>query len=72
MPYEIEIEKPMRSYLITYNYPMRYRGSYLVTAVDGIQASKKVQDYLHKKWGHAGDEMSIVTEIYDNGIQVIG
>lgn len=70
MPYEIE--KPMRTYLITYNYPMRYRGSYLVTAVDGIEASKKVQTYLHNRYGYAGDEVSIVTEIHDNGIQVIG
>ena len=65
------IEKPMRTYLVSYNFPLRYRGSYLTTATDGIQAGRKVRDYLHNKYGYAGDEVSTVTELYDNGVQFI-
>lgn len=61
----------MRTYLITYTYPVRYRGSYLTTAEDGIAASDKIRQYLHDKYGFAGDESSVVNEIYDNGIQVV-
>lgn len=61
----------MRTYLITYNYPLRYRGTYLTTAVDGIEASDKIKNYLHDKYGYAGDEVSAVHEIYDGAIQVI-
>lgn len=62
----------MRTYLITYNWPLRYRGSYLTTAEDGIKASDKIKQYLHDKYGVVDDnEVSQVSEVYDNGIQVV-
>lgn len=61
------------TYLITYCYPLRYRGSYVVTANDSIEAGNKVRDYLQKKWGRPeGTVSSIVTEVYGNAIQFVG
>lgn len=72
MPYEIEIEKPMRTFIVNYSYPVRFRGTYCVTAKDSFEAGDKVRSYLENKWGHYKDQMSIVMEVYDNQIQMIG
>lgn len=61
----------MRTYLVTYNYPELYRGCYLTTATDGIEASDKIKNYLHDKYEYAGDEVSAVTEIHNGAIQVV-
>lgn len=63
----------MRTYLITYGWPLHYQGSYLTTAEDGIAASNKIRQYLHEKYGASGgSETSQVVEIYDGKIQVVG
>ena len=36
----------MRNYLITYSWPEKYRGSYLISAEDGIEASNKLSCFL--------------------------
>ena len=62
----------MKSYLITYSWPIKYRGSYLVNAVDGFEASSKVTAYLNETYGPTNDAMSVVTEIVDGKLQIIG
>lgn len=67
-----EFENFERSFIITYNYPMRYRGTYLVKAKDGIEAGNKCQKFLEKKYGYAPQQCSVVMEVYDNNLIVIG
>ena len=62
----------MRSYIITYSYPFRYRGTYLVTGKDGIEASEKCWKYLEEKYGHENNQNSTVVEVYENQIINIG
>lgn len=61
----------MKAYIVTYSWPLRYRGTYLTTAADSLEAGEKIKNYLREKYGYAGDEVSSVHEIYDNGIQVV-
>ena len=61
----------MRSFIVNYTHPLRYRGTYLTTAIDGIEAGKKVRDYLQDKYGYEPDQRSSVHEIEDNRIQVL-
>lgn len=61
-----------RTFIITYNYPIRYRGSYLVKGVDGIDASNKCRKFLEDKWGYCDNQMSVVMEVYDNNLIVLG
>lgn len=62
----------MRSYIITYSLPFRYKGTYLVTGKDGIEASEKCRKYLEEKWGAEVNQNSTVVEVYDNQIINIG
>ena len=62
----------MRSYIITYSYPFRYRGTYLVTGKDGIEASEKCRKYLEDKYGVDETQNSTVVEVYDNQIINLG
>ena len=36
----------MRNYIITYSWPEKYRGSYLISAEDGIEASNIIEEFL--------------------------
>ena len=56
----------MRTYIITYTYPLIYQGTYVVKGVDGFDASKKLQKYLKEHYGGTNDSHSMVYEIYDN------
>lgn len=40
----------MRNYLITYSWPEKYRGSYLISAEDGVEASNKLSSFLKEKY----------------------
>ena len=62
----------MRNYLITYSWPEKYRGSYLISAEDGIVASNKLSSFLKEKYGPTDSSNSIVTEIVGNNIQIVG
>lgn len=62
----------MRSFIITYTLPVRYRGTYLVTGKDGIEASEKCRKYLEEKYGYEDGQNSSVVEVYDNQIINIG
>ena len=62
----------MKSFIITYSYPFRYRGTYLVTANDGGEASDKCRKYLEEKYGYEDNQNSAVLDVYDNQIIVIG
>lgn len=64
--------REMRNYIITYSYPAKYRGTYLVTAVDGIEASKKISTYLKETFGDTDTSSSIVLEVEGSAIQIIG
>ena len=38
----------MKNYIITYSYPQKYRGTYLIQAEDGVKASDMLKKYLKK------------------------
>ena len=58
----------MRKFIITYSWPICYKGSYVVSAEDGLDASSKVEKYLKSVYGAVKDSSSIVTEIYYNNL----
>lgn len=62
----------MRNYLITYSWPEKYRGSYLISAEDGIDASNKLSSFLKEKYGATNTSNSIVTEVIGDSIQIVG
>lgn len=62
----------MRNYIITYSYPQKYRGTYLISAVDGMEASKKLSTYLKDTFGDTDSSHSIVLEVEGSSIQIIG
>ena len=62
----------MRNYLITYSWPEKYRGSYLISAEDGIEASNKLSSFLKEKYGATNTSNSIVTEVIGDSIQIVG
>ena len=62
----------MKTYLINYNFPVQYRGSYLVNAIDGFEASRKITAYLKETYGPANSSNSEITEIVGGTIQIIG
>ena len=62
----------MRNYLITYSWPEKYRGSYLINAEDGIEASNKLSSFLKEKYGDTNTSTAIVTEVIGNSIQIVG
>lgn len=62
----------MRNYIITYSYPQKYRGTYLISAVDGMEASKKLSTYLKETFGDTDSSHSIVLEVEGSSIQIIG
>ena len=61
-----------RTFIITYSFPMRYKGSYVVKGIDGIDASNKCQRFLEEKYGYIDNQMSVVMEVYDNNLIFIG
>jgi hypothetical protein len=63
-----------RTYIINYTYPLRYRGTYVVKALDGIEAGRKLSGFLHEKYGvNDGEtENSIVTEVYEGQLIIVG
>lgn len=61
-----------RTFIITYSLPMRYRGSYLVKGVDGIDASNKCRKFLEERYGVINNQNSIVMEVYDNNLIILG
>lgn len=62
----------MRNYIITYSYPAKYRGTYLINAEDGMEASKKLSTYLKETFGDTDSSHSIVLEVEGSSIQIIG
>ena len=62
----------MRNYLITYSWPEKYRGSYLVSAEDGFEASNKLFSFLKEKYGDTNTSNSSVTEVIGDSIQIVG
>lgn len=62
----------MRNYLITYSWPEKYRGSYLISAEDGFEAGNKLSSFLKEKYGNTNTSISIVTEVIGNSIQIVG
>ena len=62
----------MRSYIITYSYPQKYRGTYLINANDGMEASHKLSQYLKETYGDTDNSHSIVLEVEGKTIQIIG
>ena len=62
----------MRNYLITYSWPEKYRGSYLINAEDVIEASNKLSSFLKEKYGATNNSNSIVTEVIGDSIQIVG
>ena len=64
--------KQMKTYLINYNFPVQYRGSYLVNAIDGFEASRKITAYLKETYGPTDSPNSEITEIVGGTIQIIG
>ena len=62
----------MKTYLVTYSWPIKYRGSYMAYGYDSIDAGNKVSQYLKETFGPTNDSMSIVTEIIGNNIKIIG
>ena len=62
----------MKNYLITYSWPEKYRGSYLISAEDGIEAGNKLSSFLKEKYGDTNTSISIVTEVIGNSIQIVG
>ncbi len=63
-----------RTYIINYTYPLRYRGTYVVKAPDGIEAGRKLRGFLHEKYGvNEGEtESSSVTEVYEDQLIIVG
>ena len=61
----------MKNYIITYSIPAKYRGTYLITASDSIEASRKLDTYLKEKFGDTDTSQSIVTEVEGGAIQII-
>lgn len=62
----------MKNYIITYSWPEKYRGSYLISAEDGIEASNKISSFLKEKYGATNTSNSIVTEVIGDSIQIVG
>ena len=58
----------MRTFIVNYNWPLEYKGTYQVTVEDsvtaGMEAAKKVHNYLVKKFGEVKDSNSTVIEVY--------
>lgn len=61
-----------RTFIITYHFPLRFQGTYLVKGKDGTDASNKCRKFLEDKYGHYNNQSSIVLEVYDNNLIVIG
>ena len=62
----------MRSYIITYSYPAKYRGTYLIQGEDGIDASDKLKKYLEETHGGTTDSHCVVLEVEGSSIQIVG
>ena len=62
----------MRKFIINYSEPAAYRGTYLIEAEDGIEASHKARQYLEETKGKENDTRSMVMEVYGNEIIVLG
>lgn len=58
----------MRTFIINYNFPEEYKGTYQVTVEDsltaGMEAAKKVHNYLVEKFGEVKNSDSTVIEVY--------
>lgn len=58
----------MRTFIVNYNWPLEYKGTYQVTVEDGptasIDAGNKVHKYLVEKFGEVKDSSSTVVEVY--------
>lgn len=62
----------MKNYLITYSWPEKYRGSYLISAEDGFEAGNKLSSFLKEKYGDTDTSISIMTEVIGDSIQIVG
>lgn len=58
----------MRTFIVNYNWPLEYKGTYQVTVEDsvtaGMEAAKKVRNYLVEKFGEVKDSSSTIVEVY--------
>jgi len=62
-----------KTYIINYAYPVRYRGTYVIKATDGVEAGRKLRTFLHEKYGHAGEsETSTIMEVYEDNLIIVG
>lgn len=55
-----------KTFIITYTWPLRYQGTYVVKAKDGFEAGDKVKKYLCDKYGDTKDSYSVVMNVIDN------
>jgi hypothetical protein len=55
-----------RTFIVTYHYPLRYKGTYIVKGRDSFEASDKVKKYLIKNFGETKDSYCVVSEVEDN------
>lgn len=66
----------MRTFIVNYNWPLEYKGTYQVTVEDSltanIDAADKVHKYLIEKFGEVKDSSSsAIIEVYDGTIHKI-
>lgn len=66
----------MRTFIVNYNWPLEYKGTYQVTVEDSltanIDAADKVHKYLIEKFGEVKDSSSsTIIEVYDGTIHKI-
>lgn len=59
----------MRTFIVNYNWPLEYKGTYQVTVEDSltanIDAADKVHKYLVEKFGEVKDSSSsTIVEVY--------
>lgn len=55
-----------RTFIITYYYPLRYKGTYVAKGKDSFEASDKVKKYLVEKFGNTKDSYCVVSEVEEN------
>lgn len=60
-----------KTFIITYHYPIEFKGTYVVRAEDGMYASKKLEEYLRKTYGEFVNASSTVMEMVNGELKFI-
>ena len=63
---KVSVGSKMNKYIIVYHSPIEYKGTYIVSAENGIEAGNKVSNYLGKKYGKISNSSSVVVDVYNN------